>query len=151
MKKFIFAIAAMLVGFAAMMTSCNETVGGFLYNVNVDGNATGDVVVTFPNGELGLNGNVDLAFKYSNDSTIVKYGVSPESVSDLVDPATDERESVQNFAAKVNDGFGVTFKDAEAGGSYHVHIYGYAKEPNTGFIIAIDKVYDYPAPVDNEE
>lgn len=150
MKKVFIALAMMFA--ALLLSSCNETNGGgFLYDVNVDGNAKGDVVVTFPNGSLELDGDANLVFKYSNDTTIVKYGATNEAVADLVDPEVDNREEVQKFAATANQGFNVALRDAQAGGEYHVRIHGYAKEPNTGFVIAIDKSFDYPAPIDEEE
>lgn len=146
MKKFILAIAAMLISLVTM-TSCKDTVNGFLYNVKVDGTATGDVVFTFPNGNLELDGQAGLIFAYSNDTTVVapadgglRLGAAVES----------EDKDVRTFATSVNNGFSVALKDTEAGGEYHVRIVGYAKEPNTGIIIAIDKSFDYPAPIDAE-
>ena len=145
MKKFLIAIAMVFAAF--MLTSCKDNVGGFVYNVNVDGNAKGDVVVSFPNGNLELDGNADLRFAYSNDSTVVANRSYGEAMP-LGAAMESEDENVQEFAASVNNGFDVALKDAAAGGEYHVHIYGYAKEPITGFVIAIDKSFDYPAPVD---
>ena len=142
MKK-IFILFAMM--FAFMFTSCKDSVGGFLYNVNVDGSAKGDVVVTFPNGNLELNGDAGLAFKYSNDTTLVKSGVKDEV---LLGAALDsDKEETRTFATSVNNGFSVALKDASAEGSFHVHIHGYAKEPKTGLVIYIDRTYDYPEPV----
>lgn len=146
MKKILFLIATVFAMF--MLTSCQDAVSGFLYDVNVEGNAKGDVLVTFPNGSLGLDGDADLAFKYSNDTTIVAFGTAIEDCEGFADPDVDESENVQTFAASVNNGFNVVLRDAAAGGEYHIRIHGYAKEPNTGIVIAIDKSFDYPAPVD---
>ena len=145
MKKFFLGIAAMLMAF--MLTSCRDTVNGFVYNVNVEGNATGDVVVTFPNGSLELDGQAGLVFAYSNDTTLVK-GVGDELL--LGAAVESEDKDVRAFATSVNNGFSVALKDAQAGGTYHVRVHGYAKEPNTGIILAIDKTFDYPAPIDAE-
>ena len=146
MKKFLLALAVMLGALA--MTSCKETVNGFVYSVNVEGNASGDVVVTFPNGNLELDGQVALAFAYSNDNAPATKNV--EDGLALGAAVESEDEDVRAFATSVNNGFSVALKDAEAGGTYHVRIYGYAKEPTTGLVIAIDKTFDYPAPVDAE-
>ena len=146
MKKILSMFAVVFA--TLMLTSCNDSVNGFLYDVKVDGSSKGDVLVTFPNGSLGLDGDANLAFKYSNDTTIVTYGAVLEDCEGFVDPKVDNSETVQTFAAKVNDGFDVALKDASATGEYHIRIHGYAKEPNTGIIIAIDKSFDYPAPVD---
>ena len=67
----------------------------------------------------------------------------------MVDPALDSRKEVKAFASTVNNSFNVALKDAAAGGSYFVHVHGYAKEPNTGIVIAIDKTFAYP-PVNKE-
>lgn len=147
MKKFLFGLAIVFAGL--MFTSCNDTVNGFVYDVSIDGNANGNVVVTFPNGNLDLDGNVDLTFKYSNDTTIVQYTRNSTTIKGFADPATDDRKEVQELNNAVNESFGVRFKDAEAGGSYCVHITGYAKEPTTGIVIAIDKTFQYP-PVNEE-
>lgn len=137
MKK-IFTILAMAIAMFAM-TSCKDTLG-IVYNVAIEGDATGDVVVTFPNGDFELNGQAGLAFHYSNDTEVkaatdgTVLGVALES----------DNVEVRDFANTINDGFSVSFKDTKAGGSYHVHITGYAKEPNTGITVLIDKTFDYP-------
>ena len=147
MKKFVLAIAAMFASLV-MMTSCKETVNGFVYNVNVEGSANGDVVVTFPNGSLELNGQAGLLFAYSNDTTKVAKVV--EDGLALGAAAESQDEDVRAFATSVDNGFSVALKDAQAGGSFHVRVHGYAKEPNTGLVVLIDKTFDYPAPVDAE-
>ncbi len=140
MRKFVLALAAMVASF--MMTSCKDTVNGFLYNVNVEGNATGDVVVTFPNGSLELDGQAGILFAYSNDSTLVKK--TPEDGLLLGAAVQSDDVKTQKFAAAVNNGFSVAFKDAETKGTYHIRVKGYAKEPNTGVVLYIDKQFDYP-------
>lgn len=147
MKRFIIAIATMLIGLATM-TSCKDTVNGFLYNVKVEGSASGDVVVTFPNGNLELDGNAGLVFAYSNDTTLVARNAEDGLLLGAAVESNDK--DVRTFATSVNNGFSVSLKDAQAGGEYHVRVVGYAKEPNTGIVIAIDKSFDYPAPVDAE-
>ena len=163
MKK-ILVILMMAVAMLAM-TSCKDKLG-VVYNVAIDGNASGDVVVTFPNGDLELNGETALLFHYSNETDtthsvgVADPNVATDTVAALADttavaePAdgelllgaalVSEDKDVRTFATAVNDGFSVSLKDAKAGGSYHVHIYGYAKEPNTGITIVIDKSFDYP-------
>lgn len=138
MKK-IFAILAMAIAMIAM-TSCKDNLG-VLYNVALEGNASGDVVVTFPNGDLELNGSAALLFHYSNDTTAVK---AAESAPLLGAALESDNEEVRNFANAIDDTFSVRFKDAQAGGSYHVRVTGYAKEPTTGIVILIDKSFDYP-------
>ena len=137
MKK-IFTILAMAVAMFAM-TSCKETLG-VVYNVAIEGNATGDVVVTFPNGDFELNGEAGLAFHYSNDTE------AKEATDGTLLGAALESDSkdVRELATTVNEGFSVRFKDTQAGGTYHVHVTGYAKEPTTGVVVLIDKTFDYP-------
>lgn len=147
MKRFIIAIATMLIGLATM-TSCKDTVNGFLYNVKVEGSASGDVVVTFPNGNLELDGKAGLVFAYSNDTTLVARNAEDGLLLGAAVESNDK--DVRTFATSVNNGFSVSLKDTQAGGEYHVRVVGYAKEPNTGIVIAIDKSFDYPAPVDAE-
>ena len=53
---------------------------------------------------------------------------------------------MKTFATAVDGGFSVALKSPEVGGSYYVRVYGYAKEPNTGFVVLIDKVFQYPVP-----
>ena len=137
MKK-IFTILAMAAAMFAV-TSCKDY-PGIVYNVAIEGNATGDVVVTFPNGDFELNGKAGLAFHYSND-TEAKKSVNGTLLGEALESSN---EDVRNFATSVNDGFSVTFKDTKAGGTYHVHITGYAKEPTTGIVVMIDKTFDYP-------
>ena len=81
MKKFL-TILMMAVAMLAM-TSCKDKLG-VVYNVAIDGNASGDVVVTFPNGDLELNGETALLFHYSNDTdtTHVVEVVDPNVVTD---------------------------------------------------------------------
>ena len=78
MKKILIGLMAILTSF--MITGCKDPVAGIMYDVNIDGNAKGDVVVTFPNGNLDLNGDATLAFKYSNDTTMVQYGKNTVAV-----------------------------------------------------------------------
>ena len=146
MKKFFIAIAMMFATLIA--TSCKDTVNGFVYNVNVEGKASGDVVVTFPNGSLELNGQAGLLFAYSNDvPTNRDAKVAGVALSEA---AESENADVREFANSLESGFSVALKDTKAEGTYHVRIYGYAKEPTTGITITIDKTFDYPAPVDEK-
>ena len=133
------------------VTSCKDTVNGFVYNVNVEGNAAGDVVVVFPNGNLDLGGDANLLFHYSNDTdtTNVIDIAALDVVKDEVPLSAaleSENNEVKTFATAVNGGFSVALKNPEVGGSYYVRVYGYAKEPNTGFVVLIDKVFQYPVP-----
>lgn len=148
MKKFMILLMAIAM-FA--VTSCKDTVNGFVYNVNVEGNAAGDVVVVFPNGNLDLGGDAKLLFHYSNDTdtTNVIDIAALDVVKDEVplSAALDsEDKDVKTFATAVDGGFSVALKNPEVGGSYYVRVYGYAKEPNTGFVVLIDKVFQYPVP-----
>ena len=154
MKKLMILLMAIAM-FA--VTSCKDTVNGFVYNVNVEGNAAGEVVVVFPNGSLDLGGDANLLFHYSNDTdttNVIDIAALDEVVdSTFVDDELplgaaleSENKDVKNFATAVNGGFSVALKNPELGGSYCVRVYGYAKEPNTGFVILIDKVFQYPVP-----
>lgn len=135
MKKFLITLVAVIT--SLLCTSCDPKVG-ILYDVNIDGSAAGNVLVTFPNGSLDLNGDTNLAFKYSNDTTIVKNGIF------LSDALMSNDKKVANFASTVNNEFDVVLKDTSLGGAYDVKIHGYAKEPTTGIIITIDKEFKYP-------
>lgn len=140
MKKIFAIFVTIFMAFA--MVSCKDVISGVVYNVNVDGNAKGDVVVTFPDGNLELNGEAGLLFNYSNDTTVVASNLLLEDAMKSTDKKTSK------FANNLNNGFNVAMKEAGAEGSYHVRISGYAKEPKSGIVIAIDKTFDYPAPVD---
>lgn len=142
MKKFLIGLAIFIIAF--LSTSCRPEVNGFVYDVNIDGNASGNVLVTFPNGSLDLDGSTTLAFKYSNDTTIVKYVGDTKLVKGLVDPNVNANKEVQKFNTTVNNSFNVVLNDTDLGGSYYIRIHGYAKEPNTGIVIAIDKTFQYP-------
>lgn len=145
MKKLFLAIAMMFGALAA--TSCKDTVA-VVYSINVEGSANGDVVVTFPNGNLELNEQTGLLFTYSNDTApLTKAAVKGVAVEEA---AESDQKEVRSLAETIESGFAVTFKDAAAGGEYHVKIHGYAKEPTTGITILIDKSFDYPAPVDQK-
>lgn len=148
MKKLMILLMAIAM-FA--VTSCKDTVNGFVYNVNVEGNAAGDVVVVFPNGNLDLGGDAKLLFHYSNDTDttnvidIAALDVVKDEVP-LSAALNSEDKDVKTFATAVDGGFSVALKNPEVGGSYYVRVYGYAKEPNTGFVVLIDKVFQYPVP-----
>jgi predicted small secreted protein len=147
MKKFLISLAIAFASF--LFTGCNDPVQGIVYDVNIDGKATGDVVVTFPNGSLNLDGDAALAFKYSNDTTIVQTGKRAVAIKGLTNPELDTRKEVQQLYTTATQSFDVKLKNAEAGGTYFVHVHGYAKEPNTGIVVAIDKTFQYP-PVNEE-
>jgi hypothetical protein len=135
MKKFLLTLA--VAAFSLFCTSCDPQVG-ILYNVSIDGSVAGDVVVTFPNGSLDLNGNTNLMFKYSNDTTVVNNGI-------LLSEALQSNDAkVAAFASEVDNEFNVSLKSTELEGTYDVWIHGYAKEPTTGIVIAIDKEFKYP-------
>ena len=137
MKKFLLTVAVAIATF--FCNSCDNKVG-ILYNVNIDGKAAGDVVVTFPNGKLDLDGAVNLAFVYSNDTTVVSNNCI------LLSNALESNDKeVRNFANTVNNEFDVRLKNPEVAGSYDVKIYGYAKETATGIVIAVNKEFKYPS------
>lgn len=134
MKK-IFGIFMMAFAMFAMV-SCDDPNQGFVYDVTVEGDADGIVNVTFPQGSLELNGQAGLAFKWSNDTTVV-FGVGEVADTEEAAEVTEEAQAP----------FGVTAAD----GTYFIHVFGYAKEPITGMIVAIDRTFTNRANVEADE
>lgn len=117
MKKiFLFFAAAMVA--ALCLTSCNDKNLNIIYDVTISGDADGEVEVSFPNGQLNLDGKTDLAFHYGNAVTY-KPLLGAEAI---VNKAADD------------------FSAAATSGSYYLHVKGYVTEPVSSLKIEIDKV-----------
>lgn len=132
----------MVIAMSACFVSCSNSDSTdnkadiFTYNVNIDGDASGDVIVTFPNGSLSLDGDAGILFTYSNDTTAVFTNVLSES-----EIAASNDDVKMTAWSNVNDYMNNNFKVSavDAGGVYDIKITGYVKEPITGLIIAIDR------------
>jgi len=127
MKKILFALFGLI-----MAVSCKSQME-FVYSADVVGDADGQVLVTFPDGRFALNGNANLSFHYSNDSTKVESCIyTPEQVRLM---GIKKAEPVLLGAEPYMDAFNVT----SAGGTYDIVIKGYVKESLTGITFQIDK------------
>lgn len=117
MKKFL--LIAMMVVATLSLSSCEDK-DVVKYNVEITGDAEGDVSVTFPNGLLTLNGDADLAFHYGNATL----GVTTITSEEL---ATTKDKKVLKAAKEVNEDVVASFQATSAGGSYYLRIAGYAE------------------------
>jgi len=143
MKKLSLILSTMLcVVMSLVLTSCDteseNAQFGIVYNVTVDGDADGNVNVTFPNGKFEMNGDADLAFVYSNDTIQALQGLNVLTAEEII--AFNDANQLAALNA-VNSWVDETFtvSATQAGGTYDVVIKGYVKETLTGLVIAIDK------------
>jgi len=138
MKKIFFTLL-LAVAMAFSFTSCKtqENVSfGVVYNVQLTGDGDGQVAVTFPNGSFDMNGDADLAFKYSNDTTSLLKASKALTAEQIEEDGTkDEKQALTNVNGWLDQNFGAT----AASGTYDVRVQGYVKETLTGVIIAVDR------------
>lgn len=133
-KIIVFLMAAMLMAFQ----SCKETQFGILYSISADGDAAGDVALTFPNGEFSSNGQAVIKFKWSNDTTTMLEAVNAITLEEAY-KSNDKKvvEAAQAADAWVDANFSATSLE----GSYYVHIVGYVEETATQIKLSIDRVF----------
>lgn len=126
MKRFL-SIVALLAAFA--VTSCDNPFA-FEYNVKITGDADGDFTLTFPDGQLGLDGTAGINFKYGNADSLNAVSIDQalqlsEKFSEVAEAAyVDVDEQFQAYAAE---------------GTYYVLIDGFVREKKTGIVIRIRK------------
>jgi len=135
MKKFFASIALMVAMLFA--TSCDPQ-EGIVYNVTVEGQATGTVTYVVPQVEGRFVANGDLYLKCSNDTTLV--------ASTL--PLGAGLESEESNVAKAAEAVDAWAQSAfNFDGDYHVRVHGYVKY--YGITFEIDE--EYPQTVDAVE
>lgn len=128
MKK-ILLIAAMAI-MVLLAASCKDGEFVVSYNVDVVGDADGNVAVTFPDGTLKMEGTAALSFHYGNAPT----GIAPLSLSDAM---TSNDAKVVKAAKAVSEDYAKKFKVIAASGTYYFHVGGYAEA--YGVKISIDE------------
>ena len=135
MKKIFASIALMVAMLFA--TSCDPQ-EGIVYNVTVEGQATGTVTYVVPQVEGRFVANGDLYLKCSNDTTLVASAL----------PLGVGLESEENDVAKAAEAVDAWAQSAfNFDGDYHVRIHGYVKY--YGITFEIDE--EYPQTVDAVE
>ena len=142
MKKFLKILSAIaFVALVAFVTttlfSCTrEDSLSFEYNFNISGHAVGDVDVTFPGGQLTLEGETGLSFTYG-ESPMRDPFFSQITLEELY--ASDNQKSIQ-IANAVSSNYEEAFSATTASGTYFLHIVGSVREKTTGIEVKIDKV-----------
>ena len=132
MKKFFASIALMVAMLFA--TSCDPQ-EGIVYNVTVDGQATGVVTYTVPQVEGRFVADGDLYLRCSNDTTLVA-GAMPLGAG---------LDSAEGDVAKAAEAANAWAQSAfNFDGDYHVRVHGYVKY--YGITFEIDE--DFPQTVD---
>lgn len=137
MKKFISITLAVLLSALLFSTCCscsdkNESIK-FTYDFAITGDADGAVDVTFPGGDLKLDGKTDLDFSWGNVTRNTRF----IEVSDLL--ASDNKETVaigNAMLASIEE----NFKAVSGGGTYYLHILITVREELTGLEAKMDKV-----------
>lgn len=148
MKKLfnLLAIAVVTMMMAFSLTSCDTTNNdgntqtGFTYNVDIDACAKGDLMVTFPNGKLAMNGDATIMFDYSNDSVINL--MAGDILTEEAILASNDQVKIDALNA-TNNWFDENFtvSSTSAGGKYCVKASGYIKEPVSGLVIRLSKSF----------
>ena len=138
MKKFIclLAVALLMLGLTAGCTSCsNDVQFGIEYSLQSDGQANGNVSLTFDGGSFDLNGEADYALNWSNTILLANQADGIPLAVAL------ESKDMQTFeaATKVNEWLDNSIKVTSAGGTYDIYVKGYVKETATGLTFAIDR------------
>ena len=132
MKKFFASIALMVAMLFA--TSCDPQ-EGIVYNVTVDGQATGVVTYTVPQVEGRFVADGDLYLRCSNDTTLVA-GAMPLGAG---------LDSAEGDVAKAAEAANAWAQSAfNFDGDYHVRVHGYVKY--YGITFEIDE--EFPQTVD---
>lgn len=138
MKKILYlfvALTLLVIGVSA----CTDDAFSFEYSFNIDGHATGDVDVTFPDGDLTLKGNAELEFNYASvpatKASLVQF--HPATVDEL---QTSAKKSYRHVADVFLADYDAAFTAYAAEGTYYLHITGSVKEKLTGVEVKIDKV-----------
>lgn len=141
MKRILTLLFAVLaLAFALTLTTqCERDPLNFEYAFNIDGHATGDVLVTFPGGDLNLEGSSKLGFNYASvpPSKFFSYPMPVYTVDSL---SNSSKRHYRKLAKVVDSDYDSKFTASSASGTYYLHITGMVKEYFTGIEIKIDKV-----------
>lgn len=136
MKKILIGLAMMLSALA--FTSCEEEEFKITYNVDIVGDADGDVTLTFPDGRLALQGCAAIDFHYGN-ADVADYT--------LTEALESNDANVVKAAWAVKEDVEKAFTVVATEGTYYIHIGGYAEA--YGVKISIDETFtnrtDYAA------
>lgn len=124
-------------------TGCNKCSSGdtsyvdkIQYSLTAEGQTDGCIDIMFPNGEFQADGLAALLFKISsNDSLQLAF-----AGTDLTDALVSSNTVQRNAAIKVENDLN-KIQIASAEGEYYIRLKGFAKEPITGIVFAIDKTY----------
>jgi len=132
MKK-VFLLMAMVA--TVLLSSCKEGQFGFVYSAAANGDAKGDVALTFPVGEFKVNGDAALSLVVSNDTTkiLTSNAITLEQAFESSDP------KIVKAATAIDEWVDANFN--VAGGDYYVHLLGYVKETLTGIEVRIDREF----------
>lgn len=137
MKKFISITLAVLLSALLFSTccSCSDKSDSikFTYDFAITGDADGAVDVTFPGGDLKLDGKTGLDFSWGN----VSRNARAADVVDLL--ASDNKETVAIGSAMLSS-IENSFKAVSGGGTYYLHILITVREELTGLEGKMDKV-----------
>lgn len=119
-----------------LLAACDPKEYKPLYNINVVGEADGQVDVVFPDGKFAVDGATNLSFTYGNDTTVVFSKVGDFSVEQGIKSADKE---VQRFANDVQ-GLDESISATSAGGTYYLVVDARYYDPITGTEIHTRKV-----------
>ena len=119
--------------------SCSSCSGGDVgwgieYSLQSDGQANGNVALTFDGGSFTLNGEADYAFTWSNTILLRDVGGIP-----LETALASKDVRTVDAATKVNDWLDNSITFTSAGGTYDIYVKGYVRETATGLTFAIDR------------
>ena len=130
MKKLFMVILAAIMMFSfASCNSCSkdDVKFGVEYALNINGDADGDVAVTFDQGALKLNGTAALDFVVSNMDTVAVNGDLPLLDSLLISNDLKTVEAAEAMSAEVDK-----FAATAASGTYDLYLKGRVRERVTG-------------------
>jgi len=146
MKKLLLCVGVVcLTLLCTLFSSCNKCSGNannyvdkIQYSLTIDGQTDGLVDVTYKTIEFQANGTADLKFKtHSSDSLLQALKSDMNLDKALISNNKLYQEAASRVATDLDE-FRVT---SGADGHYYIHITGFAKEPITGLVFAIDRTF----------
>lgn len=133
MKKLIIFIGVLTL---LAMNSCkSDYVQSIDYQLAITGQSDGTVEVNFPHGDFTTNGAADILLNlHAKDSLLTANVLTLDRALAMNDA------KVQKAAQRVEKELSNVYVK-KADGNYFIHIKGYAKEPITGLVFAIDRTF----------